>query len=491
MLFNFQMSRTRKVLWLASLGLLLTGVPACDPLNQEPPAALTPDEAYSTPDRIAKSAVGMYDGLQNAEFLGGRALIYSDLRSDDLDVAAFFSDISTFSALANSTLATNAWTGAYRTIFQANYFMQHLTANTGKTTAALEAQYMSEAKYIRALTYFHLVNLFAQPYNFTADASHPGVPLQLTAPSDASEAFSSTQQLPRSTVAQVYTQIEKDLVEALAGVPESAAPSGSNASTYNDVARATKDAVRALQSRVALYKGNYAVAAAAAGDVITGGRHRLNASPATPFNAASYLTSESIFSVAQNSSDNPNTNNALGQHYGATRRADITVTPYALIPTSLFPATDLRRTTLLSPATVPTSAAARVFTLKYNNGSFDYVPISRYSEVLLNRAEALAQTDAGVSAAAVALLNQVRDRSKPAATPSYTATGFGTDKQALIEAILLERRLELAFEGHRYYDLLRYKRNPGRINYGDNKAVLPIPQVDIQQNPNLIQNPGY
>ena len=478
------MNKKRNIWWLAALGLLLTGTPACDPLNQEVPTALTPDEAYSTADRISKSAVGMYDGLQNAEFLGGRALIYSDLRSDDLDPSAFFNDVSTFSAQANSALATNAWTGGYRTIFQVNYFLQNLASHTGIAPAALEAQYIGEGKFIRALTYFHLVNLYAQPYNFTANASHLGVPLQLSAPKDAAEAFSSTQQLPRSTVAQVYAQIDKDLADALTGVPEgpTAAP------TYNDVARVTKDAVRGLQSRVALYKGDYAAATAAAAAVLST-RHQLAASPAVPFTAATYINPESIFSVAMNSADNPNTNNALGQHYGAARRADITVTPYALIPVAQFPATDARRS-LLSPSAVPANSTARIFTTKYNNGSMDYVPIVRYSEVLLNRAEGLAQTDANVSAAAVGFLNQVRDRSKPAATTSYTVASFAT-KQALIDAILVERRIELAFEGHRYYDLLRYKQNPGRINYGDNKVVLPIPLVDIQLNPNLVQNPGY
>lgn len=472
-------------MWLAALGLMLVGAPACDPLNQELPTAFSPDEAFANADRIAKAAVGMYDGLQNAEFLGGRALIYSDLRSDDEDVSPFFADISTFNAQANNTQVTNAWTGGYRTIFQVNYFLQRIAANTGKTTPALEAQFIAEGKYIRALTYFHLVNLFAQPYNFTPDASHSGVVLQLTAPNDATEAFSPTQQLPRSTVAQVYAQIEKDLTEALPSLPETyVAP-------FDRTSRATKDAVRALQSRVSLYKGNYAAAAAAAGDVVTGARHTLNLTPGVVFNAATYQTTESVFSVAMNAADNPNTNNALGQHYGSARRADITVTPYALIPTNLFPAGDLRRTTLLIPAAVPTDPASRTFTLKYSNGSFDNVPISRYSEVLLNRAEGLAQTATGVSAAAIALLNQVRDRSKPSTTPSYTAATFGTDKQALIEAILLERRLELAFEGHRYYDLLRYRRNPGRINYGDNRVVLPIPLVDIQSNPNIQQNPGY
>lgn len=120
------------------------------------------------------------------------------------------------------------------------------------------------------------------------------------------------------------------------------------------------------------------------------------------------------------------------------------------------------------------------------------MPIARYSEVLLNRAEGLAQTSTTVSTDAIALLNQVRGRSLPAipAYPAFTAASFAT-KQALVDAILFERRLELAFEGHRYYDLLRYKRNSSRINYGDPKSIFPIPLVDIQQNPSLVQNTGY
>jgi hypothetical protein len=425
----------------------------------------------------------MYDQLQNAEFLGGRALIYSDVRSDDTNAAAFFGGISTFTAIANDGTVSNAWTGGYRTLYGANFFLQQIQANSGKTTAALETQYIGEAKFIRALVYFHLVNLFAQPYNFTADASHLGVPLQLTAP-DVTSAFDPAQNLPRSTVKEVYAQIEKDLTEAITALPET------YATPFDKTGRATKDAARTLLSRVYLYKGQYADAARTAGEVITGARHTLNPSPATPFLSTSYQTSESIFSVAMNSADNPNTNNALGQHYGRLRRADIIVTPYARIDTNQFRLKDRRRTLLLDPITYPTSAATNIFTAKYANSSFDYVPIARYSEVLLNRAEGLAQTDAGISAEAITLLNQVRNRSKPAYAPAFTATSFAS-KQALIDAILFERRLELAFEGHRYYDLLRYKRNSSRVNYGDNKVVLPIPLVDLQQNPNLVQNPGY
>ncbi|RFP65288.1 RagB/SusD family nutrient uptake outer membrane protein [Hymenobacter lapidiphilus] len=462
---------------------LLTTITSCDVVDQDPPAALTTAQAFANPDRIAKSAVGMYDQLQDANFMGGRALIYSDVRSDDTNPAPFFGGISTFTAIANDGTVTAAWTGGYRTLYGANFFLQQIEANTGKTSPALEAQYIGEAKFIRAVVYFQLVNLFAQPYNFTADASHLGVPLQLVAP-DVTTAFDPSQNLPRSTVKQVYDQIEQDLLEAITALPETYTTS------FDKTARATKDAARSLLSRVYLYKGQYADAARLAGEVITGGRHALNPSPATPFNATSYQTSESIFSVAMNTADNPNTNNALGQHYGRQRRADIIVTPYARIDTNQFRGKDRRRTLLLDPATFPATTTTNVFTLKYNNASFDYVPVVRYSETLLNRAEGLAQTNAGISTDAIALLNQVRNRSKPGYAPAFTATSFAS-KQALIDAILFERRLELAFEGHRYYDLMRYKRNSSRVNYGAPLAVLPIPLVDLQQNPNLVQNPGY
>ena len=466
--------------------LLLLGAAGCNVLQQDPYNALTEADAYANADRISKSAIGMYDALQNAEFLGGRALIYSDVRSDDTNASPFFSTIANpASILPNDTYVTNAWSGGYRTLYGVNYFLQQIAANTGKTTAALENQYIGEAEYIRALVYFNLVNLYAQPYNFTADASHLGVPIQLTAP-DAVAAFDPSQNLPRATVKQVYEQMEKDLLDALTKLPET------YLTTFDRTGRATKDAARTLLSRLYLYKGDYTNAAKYSGDIIAGGRHTLNASPATPFTATSYQTSESIFSVAMNTSDNPNTNNALGQHYGGKNRADITVTPYARIDTTQFHSKDRRRTLLLTSAAVLPTAAQLVYTLKYNNASFDYVPIHRYSEVLLNSAEALAQLSTGVSANAILLLNQVRSRSLPniSAYPAYTSASF-TSKQALIDAILFERRLELAFEGQRYYDLLRYKRSSSRFTYGDQRAIFPIPLVDIQQNPNLVQNPGY
>ncbi|TGD78940.1 RagB/SusD family nutrient uptake outer membrane protein [Hymenobacter wooponensis] len=474
------MTHKSNLFWKAALGVaLFTTASSCDKvLDQEPPAAFTTTEGYSTPARIASSALGMYNGLQDAEFLGGRALIYADIRADDVDPAAYFGTLANNTQLAGDGTAQLAWQGGYRTIYSVNFFLQQLQANTGIAPANLEAQYIGEGKYIRALTMFYLVNLYAQPYNYTAGATHLGIPIQLVAP-DAASAFDPAQNLPRATVAEVYAQIESDLNDAIANLPET------YTTAFDKVGRATKDAARALLSRVALYKGDYVRSAKLAGDVITGGRHTLNPSPLTPFRT--FTTSESIFSVAMGTSDNPNTNNAIGQHYGPSpARADITITPYVSIPTTQFAADDKRRTLLTTQST----ANNRYYTLKYAAISADWVPISRYPEVLLNRAESLVRTTNTVNEEALALLNQVRSRS----TAPYVTFASSTE---LLNAILLERRLELAFEGHRMFDLFRTKQgttargSAAAQPYGSPKLIMPIPLREIQQNPNLVQNEGY
>jgi len=466
----------------AMLLSVLLAASSCDVLTQDPPSAFSVNDAFSNADRIAQSAAGMYDGLQNAEFYGGRVLIYGDVRSDDTPFVAYFTGISDFSATSANGLASNAWYGGYRTIFAANSFAQNLAANPGKISQALTDQYNGESQFIRAITLFQLCNLYAQPYNFTADGSHLGVPIQLVAP-DATGAFSPDQKLARSSVKDVYAQIEKDLLSAATLLPASSATP-----SFSTVARATKGAAEAMLMRLYLYKGDYANALIRANNVIGLNVFSLNAAPVTTFRAP-YYTRESIFSVAMNTQDNPNTNNALGQHYSPTGRADITVAPYSAL--SILGATDLRRTTLLT-----TANAGNIYTTKYTAVS-DWVPVVRYAEVLLTKAEILAiqnQSAATVNTDALALLNQVRTRSGATA---YTAASFtgATAGADLLTAVRNERRLELAFEGHRLYDLFRYKQsvvhNGQTLPFGDNRLIFPIPLTETQINSNLVQNPGY
>lgn len=483
----------------AVVAMLMATSTSCDLLDQKDPASFAPEDVFSSPSRIDKAAVGMYDAMQDGSFLGSFALIYSDVRSDDVDLPAGFQTLATSTLLSSDGNAAGAWAGGYRSMYTANYIIRELTKRNGANlTPEKYNQYIAEAKFLRALCHFTLVNLFAHPYTYTPDASHLGVPIQLEAP-DGTEAFLPAQQKPRATVKQVYDQVIQDLTEAIPGLPEAHGTGGVN------VSRATKDAALGLLSRVYLYKRDYARAAQAAGEVISSNRHQMNATAYQAFKvrAGEERTfdsdTESIFFIAQGlaGNDNPNTNAAIGQFYAPN--ASITITPYR----NALPSTDRRRVDLVI------TRQGKYYTRKYtgelatgapggsNPGA--WIPIVRYPEVLLNRAEALARST-GVTQEAVNLLNQVRDRSKPTTSPSYTVASFANGT-ALANAILTERRFELAFEGHRLYDLFRNElpvpahgtapNTVPELGWRENRSIFPIPISEIQRNPALVQNDGY
>lgn len=453
-------------------GLAGTGCKKSD-LFKPPTTSIAAESAFSTADRIEKNAIGMYNQLQNANYLGGRTLIYADIRGIDALGSTFFGNMALYTTLtANDATVASAYQGGYRTIYETNLFLQSLEQNKDKVPPAKADQYTGEAKFIRALSYFYLINLYAQPYNFSADASHAGVPL-VTSP--AADPFGASNQIARASVKQVYDQMEADLLDAEVKLPLTATDA------YSKVARATKGAARGLLMRIYLYKGDYAKAQQYADLIISSNLYALNSDIKTTFSAP-YTSNESIFSVAHNGSDNPNTNNALGQHYGATLRGDITVSPDYLALMDIT--TDKRFLSLVQ------KVGSNYWSTKYAAGVLDWVPVLRYSEVLLTKAEALARLSATVSVEAVNLVNQVRTRA--AAAPIAPLT-----KDELINLIIRERRIELAFEGQASFDFQRLKLDipaHGLVTvqpWGSQYRILPIPKYDIDKNPNLVQNPGY
>lgn len=468
--------RKYKLLTSISIIAVLSFIVSCkkSELFVDPNNAISDVDAYSSASRIDKAAVGMYDALQNANFFGGRILVYVDQRGLDANQSSFFGEMGKYTTLtANDGTVAGAWQGAYRTIYQANLFYQSFLPNTALVSSAKANQYIGESKYIRALCYFYLVNLWAQPYGYTADNSHLGVPLVLSA---ATDPFAASNNLPRATVKQVYDQMEADLLDAESKLP------ASYSDAFNQVARATQGSARALLARLYLYKGDYAKAITYSDLVINSGKYTLQSAPATPFQ--NYTSTESISSVAMSGGDNPNTNNSIGQHYGINPgRGDVNITSDYLALMNI--ATDKRYTTLTK------LYGGGTWCTKYPGLTIDYVPIIRYAEILLIKAEALARTATGVSSTALALVQQVRDR-------STGGTLTITTQQQLIDAILKEKRIELAFEGQNYLDMQRTKQDlPAHgfvatvIPYGNALRVFPIPTYDIQKNPNLVQNPGY
>ncbi|MDI3318425.1 RagB/SusD family nutrient uptake outer membrane protein [Pinibacter soli] len=461
---------------------LLFAASACkkSTIFEDPFNAISQDAAFSTADKVEKSAVGMYDALQNLNFLCGRILIYADQRGIDEAPNSYFGNVGFLPNLTASDGTVGAsWRDGYNTIFVANNFLQNLQAHSSVVTPDKANQYIGEAKFIRALCYTYLVNLWAQPVNKTwsnTDTTTLGVPLVLTA---ATDPFAASNQVARAKVTEVYAQIEADLLDAKSKLP---APSSTDA--FTRTARANRSSALALLARIYLYEGQWKKASDYADSVMTySSILKLNTSPELTF-ASPYTTGESIFSVAMNGADNPNTNNSLGQHYGARARGDINIsTDYVKLFDTLH---DARYTKLMEIYN------GLYWTKKYPGITTDFVPVLRYSEILLTKAEALARLNtAAVDASALGYLNQVRTRSNPA-MPVVAAT-----QPALVDSILKERRIELAFEGHGIIEFQRTGRTLP-AHYGINalpwasqRSIMPIPDYDIQKNPNLAPNPGY
>jgi starch-binding outer membrane protein, SusD/RagB family len=247
------------------------------------------------------------------------------------------------------------------------------------------------------------------------------------------------------------------------------------------------------------------------------------------FNANS-ITAENVFTIRNDALDNPGVNGALASQYGSADlggRGLVAVSPI-IWNNNGWRADDLRRSALYRVGT-NANGGQNIMTTKF----FDYVsrgdnnPHIRWAEVILMQAEAEARLSSGtVSSRAVDLLNVVRNRALPASAlpaASYTVAGFADDV-ALLQAILLERRIEFLMEGKRWPDIHRLAQDPiaalrpsgipakvingsqgmalygvgvpvttgqAAIAYADFRFVWPIPADEVTQNPIISQNPGY
>ncbi|RYY09061.1 MAG: RagB/SusD family nutrient uptake outer membrane protein, partial [Cytophagaceae bacterium] len=375
--------------------------------------------------------------------------------------------------------------------------------------------YRAEARLLRALCYYSLLQLYARPY-VDGNGSRPGLPLRLTA-----ETGLGNNDLARSTVAQVYDQILLDLNYAEQNLPlrYTATQGGAAVSTLN-VTRAHRNTAIALKSRVYLTMGRYAdvimeanklVPTAAPYAAATGVPNALNSSIVAVFTAPQE-TSESILSFPFTAQDPPGTQNQLAYYYlpttlGGNGEYGLNTAAGSLYASTSFLTTDVRRTNFIAPVTTTTNGVSRTeyFLSKYPTGSpyTDKAPVIRYSEVMLSLAEALARTTNTVDARALALLNAVRMRSNPAIaasgttpaipSPVFVTTDFASAND-LITAILLERRIEFLGEGIRNIDLMRLNATiPGKGTVSAVPAtaanyVWPIPSTELSANTLMTRN---
>lgn len=465
-------------------------------LNTSPVTNFSDLTVFDNIDRVEQQMNGLYASAKNGNLLGGRYFVYNDVRCENfLNETA--NNVTAFSVWnhtvqpSNSNDVTNLWNQAYLTINRANVFLAGIDANAqklkdlGVTDATLNA-YKGEARFLRGLVYHSLLMLYASPYA-DGNGSKPGVPLQLNANVSA-----GNNDLPRASVAEVYTQILEDLNFAESNLPET------RATALASSTRAAKNAAIALKTRVYLHMGKYNEVVSEANKIVsatapfaaaTGVKHTLAPTIAEVFKTP-YTHVERIFSFPFTDLDLPGTQNGLGSYYnpGPKGIGDFSLNPNGIIKDSVnFAGDDARR------AFVTINAAnKKPYLSKFPEGSahLDYVPVLRYSEVLLNLAEAKART-AGNDAQSLELLNAVRTRAKGAAYNSFAST------DDLINAILKEREIEFLGEGFRAPDQMRQlKPLPGKANVTEIPAtstayIWPIPSAELVVNKACVQNPGY
>jgi len=362
--------------------------------------------------------------------------------------------------------------------------------------ATLKERYLLEAKFLRAYSYFRLVRAFGD------------VPLKLNVPKDASE-FN----IPRTPKEQVWAAIEQDLTDAAGGLPDSYAGA--------DVGRATQGAAFALHAKVAMYlaasdPARWNDVKTFTDEVINSGVYSLFPDFEKLFRTENENSSESVFEI-QCALLPSNTDASNSQYSQVQGVRGVTGGGWGFnVPTTdlvnAFEPGDPRLnatiifagTTTAEGDMIPSTAANPMYNYKsyvpfsmyvtgFNEGCQQNVRVIRYADVLLMNAEA--NNELNNTSEALTSLNAVRARARGgnnSVLPNVTTT----DQQQLRSAIWHERRVELAMEFDRYFDVIRQGRGaevfgPKGWIAGKNE-VWPIPQSEIDLSAGVLtQNPGY
>lgn len=495
--------------------ILAASLSSCvnDWLDVAPSDGTDADAALTSSSDLAAARTGMYAALKGnsnlVDYYGQQFFVYGDVHAGDdyqynniggSNRASFYYDMTyqTASEFSSSTSSSNvAWKSPYIVIGRANRIIA--AAEGGALSDAAEAkatidQYAAEAKVLRALAHFDLVRIYGKPYTEDQGASL-GVPL-------VTGVLESNAKPARSTVAEVYTQVVKDLTEAIS----------SNAlATETEPGYVSVWGAKAILSRVYLNMGDYANALSVAEDIIknSGAALWTRDQYFKAWDASTPNESEFLFRLNVAGSTDSNDLNGIGNLQQREGYKEMVATKKFVDMLTSDPK-DVRNDMFL-PATaakeVATYGTNKVFLNKLrgqggNLRNVTIVPIIRLSEVYLTAAECAFRNNDKTKA--VEYLNDlVKNR-------TTTMASLATVDNITLERILIERRKELIGEGQRYFDALRNNETITRytseadkgwhktlskeaqsFNRDYFKAIAAIPQAEINANPNIKQNTGY
>lgn len=506
---------------LLTLGLCLALLlPACnkDSLNKVNPNGGTPESFYQTPLELTQGTNAIYALIQGYNLIGREYYFTNDLRSDDVatgggQLEAPRAQLLTGSQTADNPVMGSVWSGLYRAILRANAVITS-APNTKDISEDLRTRLVGEAEFLRAWSYYNLVSLWG------------GVPLYTKPATSVSEVN------PRSTEEVVYQFIIDDLNAAQAALPLTYAAS--------DKGRATKGAAQALLGKVYMNMNKYDLAKTELNKVVASGVYNLVPNYLDNFLEETGFNDESVFEIGYaDQSFNWGSPDGDGANEATTRTQEYSAIGWRnLVPSDALLA-DYERISkgdtkndprlgfnfyrigdtfnngagVISNSNVQGTEANfegskekiswRKYTSLYKNDATFYLGpmnmrIIRYADVLLLLAEC--ENEAGNSAVAIGYLNQVRSRPSVALPPYPTANYPVSSKAEIFKAVMHERRVELAGEQIRNFDILRWRKQSkltvepiGYFQQGKHE-LLPIPQAELSNNSKLTQadqNPGY
>ena len=457
------------------LAVLMISTTSCeDKLDIGPEDSLTTDVVLSNALLAEGVLIGAYARMRDDDTFNGTTQLTQEWMSDNVEFKGSFptfQEIRDYITLANNTSVFPYWRDSYDVISVCNFLITNLPITDISDLSDVEkARLIAEAKFIRALNNFNLVNLFAQPFQFSS-GSNLGIPI-VTA---FFEGDPSVFQVERNTVNEVHAAIEQDLLDAIPDLLE-----------VTSTGKASKNGAKALLSRLYLYREQWADAADYANQVIESGTNLL-ATDYTFYDDDN--SSEHIFQIINNAVDGQTS----GQGYSGLAnaapvgRGDAPFTQN-LIDAFEEEAGDLRFD-LKADGTDGLNGIS-TFTTKFPEGATnsDNGPVLRITEVYLIRAEANLRGGSSVGDTPLNDINELRDRA-----------GLADLGAVDLDIILNEKRKELCFEGQRRMDLLRNGMGLRRAGmpltteaaFGADKTILPIPTAERDLNNNITQNPGY
>ncbi|WP_289039598.1 RagB/SusD family nutrient uptake outer membrane protein [uncultured Zobellia sp.] len=455
-----------------TLAVLVLGLVSCEKeLIQNPTTTKVADNFYANEAEMEEAVnavfatlqfTGVYDTAMPAvgELPGEDA--YDETPAND---GGNYGMLDDFIVIPQSSLIANVWEDTYKGIQRANIVLSRIQ-EVEFEDAELKQARTGEMLFIRALLYFNLVRTFGD------------VPLIIDEVGNPQEYFGQS----RTPVAEVYTQIISDLEAA-----EGALPSRNDSNR----GRVVKTAAQTLLGKVHLTLGDYSAAKESLLKVVNSNAHDLIAVDEV-FSVDNELNEELIFVVQYASGINSNGEGSDAYRmFNPTGRQDGgmagTKGHGVLKPDffALYDDADTRKGVFVGQleSGLAYNNKIAVPTTVIGDSPSDWV-VLRYADVLLMLAEI--ENELGNTVEAAAYLNEIRNR---ADLGDYSG---GTDKASLFAEIDLQRRLELVWEGHRWFDLLRQGRAQSVLGITDaNKLLLPLPASQIAADPALVQNPGY